>query len=99
MAKYLLTNKAVKDLSEIWEYTFEIWSETQADKYFYMLHNMFDDLANGKLAGKHYNEISKEILGLRAGQHIIFYRKQNDNGIEITRILHSSMDLKNRIKE
>ncbi len=32
MAKYKLTNKAVKDLANIWNYTFEAWSERQADK-------------------------------------------------------------------
>jgi len=31
MAKYELTNKAVEDLSKIWEYTFEVWSEKQTD--------------------------------------------------------------------
>ena len=34
MAKFKLTNKAVEDLSKIWDYTFEVWSETQADKYY-----------------------------------------------------------------
>lgn len=37
MAKYILTNKAVEDLSEIWDYTFEVWSEAQADQYYYIL--------------------------------------------------------------
>ena len=27
MAKYVLTNKAVEDLSEVWNYTYEVWSE------------------------------------------------------------------------
>ena len=34
MAEYKLTNKAVEDLSKIWDYTFEVWSENQADKYY-----------------------------------------------------------------
>ena len=33
MAKYKLTNKAVEDLSDIWNYTFDHWSERQADFY------------------------------------------------------------------
>ena len=33
MAKYSLTNKAVEDLTNIWDYTFEKWNENQADKY------------------------------------------------------------------
>ena len=34
MAKYYFTNKAVDDLSEIWNYTIETWSEMQAEKYY-----------------------------------------------------------------
>ena len=37
MAKYKLTNKAVDDLTQIWNYTLDKWSESQADKYYYML--------------------------------------------------------------
>ena len=31
---YKLTNKAVDDLTKIWEYTIEKWSEQQADSYY-----------------------------------------------------------------
>ena len=99
MASYILTNKAVEDLSTIWDYTFEVWSETQADKYYYMLLDYCRDLADNKLSGKHYPEISEEIFGIRAGQHIIFYRRIKNNRIEVARILHSRMDLKNRLQE
>ena len=34
MAEYKLTNKAVEDLSKIWDFTFEVWSKKQADKYY-----------------------------------------------------------------
>lgn len=37
MAKYHFTNKAVEDLTNIWNYTFETWSERQADMYYNML--------------------------------------------------------------
>lgn len=37
MAKYELSNSAVADLSNIWDYTFEAWSEKQADKYYNIL--------------------------------------------------------------
>ena len=37
MAEFKLTNKAVEDLSEIWDYTFKVWSEKQADKYYELL--------------------------------------------------------------
>ena len=33
MCKLRFTNKAVEDLSSIWRYTFQEWSEKQADEY------------------------------------------------------------------
>lgn len=61
MANYILTNKAVKDLSKIWDYTFEVWSENQADKYYYMLLDYCQALADKPGLGKIYNEINKDI--------------------------------------
>lgn len=39
MFSYFLTSKAVADLTEIWNYTYEVWSESQADKYYNELLN------------------------------------------------------------
>ncbi len=63
MAKYSLSNKAVEDLSKIWDYTYEDWSELQAEKYYYMLLDTCQDLADGNLSGKSYPEINTLILG------------------------------------
>lgn len=99
MAKYSLSNKAVEDLSKIWGYTYEDWSELQAEKYYYMLLDTCQDLADGNLSGKSYPEINTLILGFKAGRHIIFYKKAKGTGIEVARILHGRMDLKKRIQE
>jgi len=99
MAKYKLTNKAVDDLTSIWNYTFDKWSEKQADKYYNMLIDNFNEISKNSSMGKNYSDIFKNILGLRVGSHIIFYRDIQNNEIEIIRILHEQMDLKNRIKE
>ena len=37
MPKVRYSNKAVEDLSSIWDYTFIQWSENQADEYYAML--------------------------------------------------------------
>ena len=99
MAKYLFTNKAVEDLSKIWDYTYEVWSENQADKYYQELLNDCQELVENQSIGKNYEEIEKQIVGYKSGQHLIFYRILDPKKIEITRILHSRMDLKNRIQE
>jgi len=99
MAKYELTNKAVEDLSKIWDYTFEVWSENQADKYYFELIKDCQVLAENQNLAKNYTEIYDDIYGYKSGQHIIFFRIISENEIEITRFLHSRMDLKNKIQE
>ncbi|MCX7552139.1 type II toxin-antitoxin system RelE/ParE family toxin [Xanthomarina sp. F2636L] len=99
MAEYKLTNKAVEDLSKIWDYTFEVWSEKQADKYYAELISNCQEIAENPDIGKFYEGISKQLLGMNTNRHIIFYRTLNENYVEITRILHERMDLKKRIAE
>ncbi len=99
MAKYKLTNKAVDDLTEIWNYTLDKWSENQADKYYLMLLENCIQVANNPELGKNYSVVTANLMGFKAGRHIIFYRQIEENEVEITRILHEQMDLKNRISE
>ena len=99
MSNYKLTQKATKDLGKIWNYTVDRWSENQADKYYHMLLDSCQEIADGKLKGKQYDGIYSGLLGIRAGKHIIFYRQVNTDRVEITRILHERMDLKKRIRE
>ena len=99
MAKYLLSNKAVDDLSEIWEYTYNEWSEKQADVYYNFLINACQELAENPTLGKSYTEVDSNLLGYLANRHIIFFQTISKTEIEIVRILHGSMDLKNRMKE
>ena len=99
MANYNLTNKAVEDLTRIWDYTFDKWSEQQADKYYEVLLEGCQDIANNPDLGRNYTSVKNELFGLKINRHIIFYRKFNDKPTEITRILHERMDLKNRMTE
>ena len=99
MANFRLTNKAVEDLAEIWNYTINTWSENQADHYYQMLIDSCQDIATGRVIGKNYEGVFKWLLGIKAGKHIIFYRKLASDMVEIVRILHEQMDLKNRIRE
>ncbi len=99
MADYKLTNKAVEDLNAIWDYTFNQWSEKQADSYYDMLLDNCQEIANNPDFGKNYDGITTDLFGLKANRHLIFYRILGNQQVEITRILHERMDLKNRITE
>lgn len=99
MAKFKLTNKAVEDLTNIWDYTLEVSSELQANKYYDSLIFSFQEIANNPELGKNYDGISKKLFGIKVNRNIIFYRTLGESYVEITRILHEQMDLKERLSE
>ncbi len=99
MAKYFLSNKAVDDLSEIWGYTYQNWSENQADKYYEILIDACKVISENPEIGKAYPEVAAEILGFSVNKHIIFYRVAEPNEIEVLRILRGGMDLKSRVED
>lgn len=100
MANYRLTHKAVEDLADIWNYTFDMWSEKQADDYYGMLIASCQKIAGQpELLGKRYDEIMEGLRSYKANKHIIFYRILPANKVEIIRILHGRMDIPNRLPE
>ncbi|MDG3583597.1 type II toxin-antitoxin system RelE/ParE family toxin [Galbibacter pacificus] len=99
MAKVILRQEAINDLNEIWDYTFDMWSEIQADKYYATLKFACKEIGKNPTLGRTYTGISSNILGLKSGKHIIFYQQITKDEIEVIRILHDRMDLKNKITE
>ena len=98
MAKLVLRQEAINDLSDIWEYTSETWSEKQADKYYQAIKSACLDISNKPSIGKPYDELSSKILGYNINKHIIFYHEASTEEIEVVRILHERMDLKRHLK-
>ncbi len=72
MAKFNLTKKAIEDLSGIWNYTFEKWSEQQADKYYSELLVYCQEIADNPNVGKQYPRIANNLFEFRANRHIFF---------------------------
>ena len=99
MARVILRQKAINDLSDIWKYTTYKWSENQADKYYKEIKSACKEIGINPNVEKKYIEISDEILGLKIGRHIIFYHIFSGIEVEVIRILHEQMDLRNRLKE
>ena len=99
MVKISFRQKANEDLNDIWIYTYEKWSEAQADKYYETIKFTCLEISKNPKLGKIYNGISNNLLGIKSGKHIIFYSFVFQNEIQIIRILHERMDLKNRLIE
>lgn len=99
MVKVILRQEAIDDLNNIWDYTFEKWSENQADKYYATIKLACNGIGENPDVGKEYDGIGKNLLGLKSGKHIIFYQPLSEDKIEVIRILHERMDLKNRLSQ
>ena len=89
MASYDVTREALEDLYRIWEYTFDSWSEVQADKYEGLLRIAFSIIAANPLrTGKSYSLIYQGLRGYKVGRHIVFYIIRGNGRVLIVRVLH-----------
>lgn len=99
MAKLIWRQEAINDLTDIWNYTAQTWSENQADNYFGMIKTACAEISKDSAIGKNYDKIVGNLLGYSVGKHIIFYQLFPNNEIEVIRVLHERMDLKNKLTE
>jgi toxin ParE1/3/4 len=65
MASYRFTNKAVEDITKIWNYTVDKWSENQADIYYTLLIATCEEVATNPNIGKDYSNITSFLLGIK----------------------------------
>jgi toxin ParE1/3/4 len=63
MAKLVLRQEAIDDLTDIWDYAAQTWSENQADKYYGMIKTACREIANDSVIGKNYDTIDSNLLG------------------------------------
>lgn len=100
MDEIRFTRKAVEDLSDIWNYTADMWSERQADTHYELLVASCRKLArNPVLFGREYKDFGEKIYGSKMNKHIVFYRIADDGITEVVRILHERMDLSIRFAD
>jgi len=97
MAKLIWRQEAIDDLTEIWQYTVETWSENQANTYYEAIRLACMDISQNPERGSKYLEISRSLRGYKINKHIIFYHVMSPDEIEIIRILHERMDLRSHL--
>ena len=97
--KFLISKKANEDIEKIWLYTYENWSQEQADRYYNLILDEIEYIAENFESGKSVDYIKKGYRATVVKSHIIFYKKLKHNIVEIIRVLHQKMDVENRIGE
>ena len=96
--KYRISKQAIVDLNKIWVYTFNKWSKNLADRYYDLLIEEIDFVADNFMVTKSYEQTRKNYRVSKMKSHLIFFRKGDEGMIEIVRILHQRMDLKKWLK-
>ena len=100
MMGYKISKEAQSDLENIWLYTFETWSGEQADRYYNLILDEIEYLAENPASGSDYGHTREGYYRSKVKSHFIFYRiNVKDNVVEIIRVLHQQMDIENRLND
>ena len=94
---YRISRQASEDLDKIWMYTFNTWTKGQADRYFDLIITEIEFLAENFMTGKSAEQTRKNYRVTKVKSHLIFFRKAENDIVEIVRILHQRMDIKTRL--
>lgn len=97
--KYRISQRAIEDLNSIWIYTYKKWSKEQADRYYDLIIREIEFITRNFTVGKSLESTRVNYRMTKVKSHLIFYRKAENDIVEIVRILHQRMDLKNRLKQ
>ena len=99
MSEYVISEKAVEDINNIWIYTAENWSVAQADRYYNLIFDEIEFIANNFDMARDFGKIRKSYKCSKVKSHLIFFKKNKINEIEVVRVLHERMDIVSRLIE
>jgi len=99
MPKYIISEKALEDINNIWIYTAENWSIEQADRYYNLIIDEIEYIVDNLDMARDFGKIRKSYRYSKVKSHLIFFKKDKTNEIEVVRILHERMDIENRLAE
>jgi len=99
MSAYVISEKAVEDINNIWIYTAENWSVAQADRYYNLIYDEIEYIVNNFDMARDFGEIRKSYKCSKVKSHLIFFKKDKMNEIEVVRVLHEKMDVESRLIE
>lgn len=98
MHNYYISEKALEDLENIWEYTDKQWSRQQANLYLEIIFLAIELISKDPFKNKEYTKLKRKYRSSRVKSHVIFYLLTDTGIIEIIRILHKSMDLNDKFE-
>ena len=91
VSTYLLTPEAERDLEDIWLYSYETWSENQANRYIEILEDTFVRLSYMPEQARELLDFDPPVRIFPSAKHILIYRIAG-RAIVIIRVLGARQD-------
>ncbi len=99
MSAFIISEKALEDINNIWIYTAENWSVEQADRYYNLIMDEIEYIVRNFDMARDFGKIRKSYRYSKVKSHLIFFKNDKTNEIEVVRVLHERMDIENRLAE
>ncbi|SHH00662.1 toxin ParE1/3/4 [Flavobacterium fluvii] len=99
MSEYIISEKALEDINNIWIYTAENWSVEQANRYYNLIIDEIEYIVDNFDMAIDFGKIRKSYKYSKVKSHLIFFKKDKTNEIEVIRVLHERMDIENRLAD
>ena len=99
MSEYIISEKALEDINNIWIYTAENWSFEQADRYYNAIIDEIEFIVQKFELANDFGKIRKSYKYSKVKSHLIFFKKNISNEIEVVRVLHERMAIEHRLNE
>ncbi len=87
MSAYTISEKAVGDINNIWIYTAENWSIEQADRYYNLILDEIEYIADNYEMARDFGQTRKGYRYSKVKSRLVFFRKIH-NKIEVVRVLN-----------
>lgn len=96
MSRYVLSPAAQADVDQIWDYTCQRWSDSQAEVYLREIQRAIELVADNPQIGRSCEDVRAGYRRHAVGSHTLYYRI-GDTGdrllVDVVRILHKHMDV------
>ncbi|UPQ77686.1 type II toxin-antitoxin system RelE/ParE family toxin [Flavobacterium azooxidireducens] len=99
MSNYIISEKALEDINAIWVYTAQNWSVEQANRYYNLIFDEIEFISNNFEMAQDFGKLRKSYRYSKIKSHLIFFKKNKFNEIEVIRVLHERMDIENRLND
>ena len=99
MSDYIISEKALEDINAIWVYTAQNWSVEQANRYYNLIFDEIEFISSNFEMAQDFGKLRKSYRYSKIKSHLIFFKKNKFNEIEVIRVLHEKMDIESRLND